>query len=53
MPEADYTFKPGSTPEARTYAQVIAHIAQSAVRPVLGAERRAEPDGRASSSSRS
>ena len=29
MPEADYSFKPGSTPEARTYAQVIAHIAQS------------------------
>ena len=29
MSEADYTFKPGSTPEARTYAQVIAHIAQS------------------------
>jgi uncharacterized damage-inducible protein DinB len=29
MPEADYTFKPGSTPEARTFAQVIAHIAQS------------------------
>src|SRR4051812_21277609 len=29
MPEADYAFKPGSTPEARTYAQVIAHIAQS------------------------
>jgi hypothetical protein len=29
MPEADYTFKPGSTPEARTYTQVIAHIAQS------------------------
>jgi hypothetical protein len=29
MPEADYTFKPGSTPEARTYAQVIAHIVQS------------------------
>jgi len=29
MPEADYTFKPGSTPEARTYAQVITHIAQS------------------------
>jgi hypothetical protein len=29
MPDADYTFKPGSTPEARTYAQVIAHIAQS------------------------
>ena len=27
MPEADYNFKPGSTPEARTYAQVIAHIA--------------------------
>ena len=29
MPEADYSFKPGSTPEARTFAQVIAHIAQS------------------------
>jgi len=29
MPEGDYTFKPGSTPEARTYAAVIAHIAQS------------------------
>jgi uncharacterized damage-inducible protein DinB len=29
MPESDYTFKPGSTPEARTYAQVIAHIAQA------------------------
>jgi uncharacterized damage-inducible protein DinB len=29
MPEADYGFKPGSTPEARTYTQVIAHIAQS------------------------
>ena len=26
MPEADYTFKPGSTPEARTFAQVIDHI---------------------------
>ena len=29
MPEADYNFKPGTTPEARTYGQVIAHIAQS------------------------
>jgi DinB family protein len=29
MAEADYTFKPGSTPEARTFAQVIDHIAQS------------------------
>jgi uncharacterized damage-inducible protein DinB len=29
MPEADYGFKPGSTPEARTYAQVITHIAQA------------------------
>jgi hypothetical protein len=29
MPDADYSFKPGSTPEARTYAQVITHIAQS------------------------
>ena len=29
MSEADYSFKPGSTPEARTFAQVIAHIAQA------------------------
>jgi hypothetical protein len=29
MPEADYSFKPGSTPEVRTYAQVILHIAQA------------------------
>src|SRR2546421_11884377 len=29
MPEADYSFKPGTTPEARTYGQVIAHIAQA------------------------
>ena len=29
MPEASYSFKPGSTPEARTFAQVIAHIAQA------------------------
>jgi hypothetical protein len=29
MPEADYMFKVGSTPEARTYGQLIAHIAQS------------------------
>ena len=29
MPEADYSFKAGSTPEARTYAQLIAHIAQA------------------------
>src|SRR5215831_8425535 len=29
MPEADYTFKPGSTPEARTFAQVIDHISQA------------------------
>jgi hypothetical protein len=29
MPDADYTFKPGSTPEARTFAQVIDHIAQA------------------------
>jgi hypothetical protein len=29
MPEADYGFKVGSTPEARTYGQLIAHIAQS------------------------
>jgi hypothetical protein len=29
MPEADYAFKVGSTPEARTYGQLIAHIAQA------------------------
>jgi DinB superfamily len=29
MPEADYSFKPGSTPEARTFTQVIAHVAQA------------------------
>src|SRR5262249_32112909 len=29
MPESDYGFKPGSTPEARTFAQVIAHVAQA------------------------
>ena len=29
MPEADYNFKPGSTPEARTFGQGIAHIAQA------------------------
>src|SRR4029078_12465498 len=29
IPEADDSFKPGTTPEARTYAQVIAHIAQA------------------------
>ena len=29
MPEADYSFKPGSTPEARTFGAAIAHIAQS------------------------
>src|SRR5260221_1738132 len=29
MPDADYSFKPGSTPEARTYAPGITHIAQA------------------------
>jgi len=29
MPDADYNFKPGSTPEARTFGAAIAHIAQS------------------------
>src|SRR5262249_10017499 len=29
MPEADYSFKPGSTPEARTFAAAIAHIVQA------------------------
>jgi uncharacterized damage-inducible protein DinB len=29
MPEADYNMKVGSMPEARTYGQLIAHIAQA------------------------
>ena len=29
MPDGDYGFKPGSTPEARTFAQVIDHIVQA------------------------
>ena len=29
MPEADYMYKVGSTTEARTYGQLIAHIAQA------------------------
>ena len=29
MPEADYSFKVGAMAEARTYGQLIAHIAQS------------------------
>ena len=29
MPDADYNFKPGSTPEARTFGAAIAHIVQS------------------------
>jgi len=29
MPDADYSFKPGSTPEARSFAQVIDHITQA------------------------
>jgi hypothetical protein len=29
MSDADYAFKVGSTPEARTYGQLIAHIAQA------------------------
>src|SRR5438128_4084534 len=29
MPDADYGFKPGSTPEARTFGQGISHIAQA------------------------
>jgi len=29
MPEADYNFKPGTTPEARTFGQAMAHVAQA------------------------
>jgi hypothetical protein len=29
MPEADYSFKPGTTPEARPFSAVIAHIAMA------------------------
>jgi hypothetical protein len=43
MPEADYSFKPGSTPEARTYAQVIAHIAQAQFGQCSGLKRVPNP----------
>src|SRR5262249_59910322 len=43
MPEADYNFKPGSTPEARTYTQVIAHIAQSQFAQCAGATGEPNP----------
>ena len=33
MPEADYSFKPGSTPEARPFSAVIAHIVQNDLLP--------------------
>jgi hypothetical protein len=29
MPEADYSFKPGTTAEVRNYGQVFAHVAQA------------------------
>ena len=29
MPEADYAFKPGTTPDVRPFGQVIAHVAQA------------------------
>jgi len=29
MPEADYSFKPGTTPEVRNYGQLFAHVAQA------------------------
>src|SRR3981081_1965978 len=29
MPEVDYSFKPGSTPEVRNFGQAIAHVAQA------------------------
>jgi hypothetical protein len=29
MPEADYSFKPGSTAEVRTFGQAMAHVAQA------------------------
>ncbi len=29
MPEADYSFKPGSTPDVRPFGQVIAHVAEA------------------------
>jgi len=36
MPDADYNFKVGSMPEARTYGQLIAHIAQAQFGQCLG-----------------
>ncbi len=29
MPEADYSFKPGTTAEVRTFGQAMAHVAQA------------------------
>ena len=29
MPEADYSFKPGTTPDVRNYGQLFAHVAQA------------------------
>lgn len=43
MPDADYSFKPGSTPEARTFAQVIAHIAQAQFGQCSGMKGAANP----------
>src|SRR4051812_11683871 len=43
MPESDYGFKPGSTPEARTFAQVIDHIAQAQFGQCSGLKGAANP----------
>ena len=38
MSEADYAFKPSTMAEVRTYGQLFAHVAQSAVRHLLRRE---------------
>jgi uncharacterized damage-inducible protein DinB len=43
MPAADYGFKVGSMPEARTYGQLIAHIAQAQLGQCSGLTGEANP----------
>jgi len=44
MPEARYGYKPGTTPEARTYAQVIGHVANAQYFQCSGATGGANPN---------
>jgi hypothetical protein len=42
MPEGDFSFRPSAMPEVRTFAQVLAHLAESQFRTC--ASLRAEPN---------